>query len=218
MPELLQNRLEAGQRLADLLLDYAGREDVVVLALPRGGVPVGAEIADRLEAPLDVYPVRKLGAPQQPELAMGAIAPGNACILNENVVRSLGISEDQIEQVAANERRELERRETLYRKGRQRCSAEGKVAIMVDDGLATGASMKIAVEAVQHEQPAAVVVAVGTAPPSTVTELEQRDDIDRVEAAVMPRMFLGVGGSYADFAQTTDDEVIACLDKTRAPA
>ncbi|MFW5802851.1 MAG: phosphoribosyltransferase [Verrucomicrobiota bacterium] len=212
MAERFKDRKEAGRRLAELLEDYAGREDVVVLGLPRGGVPVAREIAERLEAPLDVYIVRKLGTPGQEELAMGAIASNGARIINEHVVRSVGIPRSEIDQVARREREEIRRREKIYRGARKSAELAGKVVILVDDGLATGASMKVAVQAVRESSPKRIVVAVGTTPPQTLEEFKQWDEVDDVVAALTPAMFLGVAGSYEDFSQTSDKEVSQCLD------
>lgn len=216
MVDRFKNRKEAGQRLAQKLKHYQQRDDVVVLGLPRGGVPVAHEIAKQLCAPLDVYIVRKLGTPGQKELAMGAIASNGARILNEQVVRYAGISEQQIDRITAKERGEIERREQQYRGDRERMSLQGKVVILVDDGLATGASMKVAVQAVRASSPAAVVVAVGTTPRQTLEEFEDWEDVDEIVAALAPEMFVGVGGSYADFSQTTDAEVRECLDAARS--
>jgi predicted phosphoribosyltransferase len=212
----LRNRTDAGRRLAAELEAYRGRDDVVVLGLPRGGVPVAYEIARSLDAPLDVYIVRKLGVPGDPEVAMGAIASGGTLILNEEVIAALNVSRAQVEAVATRERQELQRREQVYRGDRAPLRLEGKIVILVDDGLATGASMKAAVRAVRASSPNRVVVAVGTAPPSTLQAFRERDDVDDVVWAVLPQSFRGVSGSYDDFSQTTDREVNACLDAVRA--
>ena len=211
MAERFKNRKEAGLRLAELLQDYKGRDDLVVLGLPRGGVPVALEVARALQAPLDVYIVRKLGTPGQEELAMGAIASDGARILNRHVVNSVGISENEIELITDREKDEIARREKKYRGDRDRVPLKDKVVILVDDGLATGASMKAAIKAVHASEPKEVVVAVGTAPRETVAEFEEIEDVDRVIAALIPGMFFGVGGSYEDFSQTTDEEVRECL-------
>jgi predicted phosphoribosyltransferase len=200
-----RDRAEAGQVLAGRLEEYAGRDDVVVLALPRGGVPVGFELARRLGAPLDVFLVRKLGVPGHAELAMGAIASGGVRVLNDDVVAGLGIVDEQIEQIAAAEERELERREQLYRDGRAPVDIAGRTVLLVDDGLATGASMRAAVRAVRKRQPAKVVVAVPVASEQTCAEF--RSETDDVVCAVTPEPFVAVGAWYHDFRQTTDDEV-----------
>jgi predicted phosphoribosyltransferase len=210
--QAFRDRKEAGRKLADELAAYAD-EDVIVLGLPRGGVPVGCEIARRLDAPLDVFLVRKLGTPGQPELAMGAIATGGVRVMNRDVVGSLRISEEQIEEVAERERQELRRREQAYRGERPDVEVEGRTVILVDDGLATGATMKAAVRALRQQGPARVVVAVGTAPPETAAEF--RDLVDEFVCLVTPRPFFGVGGSYADFSQTSDEEVRQLLEKAR---
>lgn len=207
----LKDRRDAGQRLAKKLHGYKGRNDVVVLGLPRGGVPVAYEIARELDAPLDVFVVRKLGTPGQPELAMGAIASGGIRILNEKIIQSLNIPQTAINDVVEREDRELKRREQTFRGDRDPVPLEDKVVILVDDGLATGASMKAAIEAVHASSPKKLMVAVGTAPRETLREFKGREDVDDVVCLVSPAMFYGVGGSYENFAQTTDDEVRDCL-------
>jgi predicted phosphoribosyltransferase len=209
------DRRDAGRQLADELVDYADQGDVLVLALPRGGVPVGFEIAQRLDAPLDVFLVRKLGSPHNPELAMGAIATGDVRVMNEDVVGSLGISEDEIEQVVEREREELRRREEVYRGDRPTPDVAGKKVILVDDGLATGATMRAAVQALRTREPEEIVVAVGTAPRRTAREFE--GEVGRFVCIMTPEPFFGVGGSYRDFSQTTDDEVRELLQKAPNP-
>jgi predicted phosphoribosyltransferase len=200
-----RDRTEAGLMLAERLRDYANRDDVVVLALPRGGVPVGYEVARALNAPLDVFVVRKLGLPGQEELAMGAIASGGARVLNWELIRALGIPNQVVEQVTQEEQRELERREREYRDGRPQVEVRGRTVILVDDGLATGSSMRVAVLALKQKEPAQVVVAVPVAPRESCAEMESV--ADHVVCAVTPEPFLGVGQWYADFSQTTDEEV-----------
>ena len=200
-----RDRTDAGLALAETLREYANRDDVVVLALPRGGVPIGFEVAKALNAPLDVFVVRKLGLPGQEELAMGAIASGGVRVLNRELIRRLGIPDQLIEQVTQNEQRELERREREYRDGRPPIDVRGKTAILVDDGLATGSSMRVAVLALKEKQPAQIVVAVPVAPRETCAELESV--ADKVICAVTPQPFWGVGQWYADFSQTSDEEV-----------
>lgn len=202
---LYEDRHAAGRALADALRPYAGRDDVVILALPRGGVPVAYQVALALDAPLDVFIVRKLGVPGREELAMGAIASGDVRVLNHDIVRGLAISDRAIDRVAGEERQELERREQLYRGDRERISIEGRVAILVDDGLATGASMRAAVEAAEAQNPAEIVVAVPVASPETCAEFEKL--VDAVVCAATPQPFMGVGLWYTDFSQTTDEEV-----------
>jgi len=200
-----RDRREAGRRLADDLSGYTGRHDVVVLALPRGGVPVGYEVAQALGVPLDVFLVRKVGVPGHAELAMGAIATGGVMVRNQSVIDALRISERDIDAVAAREGEELERREGAYRDGRPAPDVAGKTVILVDDGLATGASMKAAVRAVRALKPAAVVVAVPTAAPPSVAEM--RAEADEVVCPLMPESFMAVGQWYHDFSPTTDEEV-----------
>jgi putative phosphoribosyl transferase len=202
---IYQDRLDAGQRLADALAGYGGRDDVLVLGLPRGGVPVAAVVARALDAPLDVMIVRKLGAPWQPELAMGAIASGNVRLLNEQVVRLLGVDHETIDEVAEAESRELVRRERAYRGDRPPFDAAGKQVILVDDGMATGATMRAAVAAVRQMAPASVIVAVPTAAADTCELL--RAEADRVVCLDTPEPFMAVGCWYRNFDQTSDAEV-----------
>lgn len=202
---LFMDRTDAGRRLAAALEHYRGRDDLVVLALPRGGVPVAYEVARALDAPLDVYVVRKLGTPGRAELAMGAIASGGVMVRNEDIIRHLGISDAQAEAVAERERAELERRERIYRGGREPLDVRGKTVLLVDDGLATGATMRAAVSALAPREPAAVVVAVPTAAPETCDEF--RGMVDEVVCVETPQPFLGVGRWYRHFSQTTDEEV-----------
>ena len=202
---LFRDRREAGRFLAERLGDYANRDDVVVLALPRGGVPIGLEVARALHVPLDVFVVRKLGLPGQEELAMGAIASGGVLVLNEELVRALNIPRDIIDMVAQQEQGELERREREYRDGRPPVDIRGRTVILVDDGLATGASMRVAALALKKKDPAQIVVAVPVAPPSTCAELQ--NEVDQVVCAVTPEPFWGVGQWYQDFSQTSDEEV-----------
>jgi putative phosphoribosyl transferase len=209
-----QDRAEAGRVLADRLTKYAGSPDVVVLALPRGGVPVGFQVARSLGALLEVLSVRKLGVPGREELAMGAIASDGTRVVNRRVVRELGIAEDTLQAVAAAEHQELERRERIYRGQRPRPELSGKVVIVVDDGLATGATMWAAVAAIRRQQPARVVVAVPVAAASTCQALEQA--ADEVICASTPALFMAVGQAYRNFAQTTDEEVCALLDAAQA--
>jgi len=206
---LFRDRSEAGRQLADELGRYAGRDDVVVLALPRGGVPVGYEVARALGAPLDVFLVRKLGAPGREEFAMGAIASGGVRVLNEEAVYGLRIPPEVIERVAEQERRELERREREYRDDRPTPDVRGKVVILVDDGLATGTTMRAAVAALRRSDPGRIVVAVPVGSPETCAELSTEAD----EAVCLrePDPFYSVGAWYEDFTQTTDEEVRALL-------
>lgn len=211
---MFRDRTEAGETLAERLHRYANRDDVVVLALPRGGVPVAFAVASAIGAPLDVFVVRKLGVPWHPELAMGAIASGGICVLNEEVIRALSISDDAIEEVAAEEARELERRDIAYRDGRPRPDIRGKIVILVDDGLATGSTMRAAVKAVRRLEPARVVVAVPVGAIDTVRALQS--DADEVVCVETPEPFFGVGTWYDDFSQTTDEEVRDLLARAYA--
>jgi putative phosphoribosyl transferase len=212
---LFRNRTEAGRFLGRKLAAYAGRPDVSVLALPRGGVPVAYEVAQALGAPLDVFLVRKLGVPGHEEVAMGAIATGGVRFINEALVRQLGIPRDAIEKVAEIEQRELERRERAYRGSRPLPQVSGKTVILVDDGLATGATMRAAVEALARQNPARIVVAVPVAAPETCQELERV--ADDVICAVTPEPFVAVGRWYEDFSETSDEEVRALLAAAAQP-
>lgn len=211
---IFRNRTDAGRQLASKLAKYAGRADVVVLALPRGGVPVAFEVARELKAPLDIFLVRKLGVPAQKELAMGAIASGGVLVRNEDVVRYLSISDEVIDSVAASEQRELERRERAYRDAQPPLEVKGRIVILVDDGLATGSTMRAAVAALRQQEPKRIVVAVPVAAPETCAEL--RAEVDEVVCAATPRPFHGVGLWYEDFSQTTDEEVRELLEKGRS--
>ena len=209
-----RDRAHAGQVLAERLRHYVGRPDVIVLALPRGGVPVGYEVARALGAPLDVFVVRKLGVPGHEELAMGAIASGGVRVVNDVALADLGVDEGTIEVVARREQEELDRREQRYRQGRPPPDVAGKVAILVDDGLATGATMRAAVAALRRHRPSRIVVAVPAAATPTCDQLA--GEVDEVVAAATPSPFRAVGLSYLDFSQTTDDEVRRLLDASRA--
>jgi len=209
--EAFTDRRDAGRTLAARLQQYANRDDVIVLALPRGGVPVAFEVATTLDAPLEVFLVRKLGTPGHRELAMGAIASGGVRVLNDDVVRWLGISPDQIDAVARQEQQELERREAAYRKGVSLPSLDGRIVILVDDGLATGSTMRAAVQAVKQQRPARVIVAVPVGARETCDELGAL--ADEVICARMPEPFTAVGQWYLDFQQTTDEEVKALLSE-----
>jgi putative phosphoribosyl transferase len=211
MTEPFADRRAAGAELATMLGHLANREDVVVLALPRGGVPVAFEVAAALDAPLDIFLVRKLGMPGHPELAMGAIASGGIRVLNEDVLRWYGISARAIDAVAREEQLELERRDVVYRRGRPMADLKQKIVVLVDDGLATGSTMKAAVEAVRHHGPARVIVAVPVGASSACIEFS--DLTDETICARTPEPFSAVGLWYRDFAQTTDEEVHHLLDE-----
>jgi predicted phosphoribosyltransferase len=205
MDEPFATRREAGEKLARKLTLYANRPDVFVLALPRGGVPVAYEVARALHAPLDVFVVRKLGVPGHEELAMGAIATGGVRVLNREVLTGIDVPETAIDAITRREKEELERRERLYRGDRSAPNVAGRTVILVDDGLATGSTMRAAAAALRQMAPSRVIVAVPVAARTTCDEL--RDEVDEVVCAVMPEPFLAVGAWYADFSQTTDDEV-----------
>src|SRR5213082_1546329 len=205
MERVFENRAEAGRQLAEKLIKYAGRDDVIVLGLPRGGVPVAYEVAKRLNVPLDVFIVRKLGVPGFEELAAGAIASGGVRVLNEDVMRALPNADEAIESVTARETAELERREQSYREGRPAPDLRDRVVILVDDGLATGATMRAAVKALRQRGAAKIVVAVPVGPPDTCHEIEEQ--ADETVCLSMPEFFQAVGQYYADFSQTTDEDV-----------
>jgi putative phosphoribosyl transferase len=205
-----QDRAQAGRLLAEKLAVLSNRPEVVVLGLPRGGVPVAFEVARRLQVALDVFLVRKLGVPGHEELAMGAIATGNICFLNDNVIRSLGIPPDIIDQVIARERHELEERERVFRTGRP-VELHDRVVVLVDDGLATGASMHAAVMAVRERHPARVIVAAPVAARETYKDFKQL--ADEIVCVQTPANFEGVGQWYEDFTQTSDEEVRRLLEQ-----
>jgi putative phosphoribosyl transferase len=206
------NRAEAGRLLAEKLEKYAGRTDVVVLGLPRGGVPVAYEVAQRLGVFLDVFVVRKLGVPGFEELAVGAIASGGVRVLNEDIMRSLPNADQLIESVTEKETVELERREQTYRDGRPAPELRDRVVILVDDGLATGATMRAAVAALRQRGVAKIVVAAPVGAPDTCRELEQ--EADETICATAPEFFQAVGQYYEDFSQTSDEEVRELLARS----
>jgi len=212
MERTFSNRTEAGRLLAEKLVKYAGRADVIVLGLPRGGVPVAYEVAKRLGVPLDVFIVRKLGVPGFEELAVGAIASGGVRVLNQDVMRALPNAEATIESITARETAELERREQSYRAGRPAPELRDRIVILVDDGLATGATMRAAVKALRHRGAAKIVVAVPVGPPDTCREFE--GEADETICASVPEFFQAVGQYYEDFSQTSDDEVRELLART----
>jgi putative phosphoribosyl transferase len=213
---VFRDRAEAGRVLATKLMGFAGRGDVVVLALPRGGAVVGYEVAQALNAPLDVFVVRKLGTPGQPELAMGAIASGGVIVLNPDVVHGLNISDEVIREVAAREQQEVERREREYRGTRPPLAVRHQAVILVDDGLATGSTMRAAVRAVRDRDPAAIVVAVPVAAASTCDELRSESEVDHVICLATPERFQAVGQWYEEFPQVSDEEVRELLERSAA--
>jgi predicted phosphoribosyltransferase len=214
-PRNFSDRREAGRQLATKLGTYANRDDVIVLALPRGGVPVAYEVARALAAPLDVFVVRKLGVPGHEELAMGAVASGGVRVLNRDVVGMLRIPDDIIDAVARTELQELDRRERLYRDARPQPHMKGKTVILIDDGLATGATMLAAIEALRQLAPERVVVAVPTAAAETCEQMRQK--ADDVICAITPEPFYAVGVWYRDFSQTSDEEVRDLLARSEHP-
>jgi predicted phosphoribosyltransferase len=213
-PRLFRDRSEAGWLLAAKLAEYADRPDVLVLALPRGGVPVGYQVASALHAPMDVFIVRKLGVPGHEEFAMGAVATGGLRVINDQVVRTLGIPDYVIDAVATWEQQELERRERLYRGDRPPPDVRGKIVILVDDGLATGSTMLAAVQALRRQGLARTVVAVPVASRDTCELL--KTEVHEVVCAVTPEPFYAVGLWYQDFSQTTDEEVRELLARSAA--
>lgn len=211
------NRREAGRLLAAKLEGFRNKSEAIVLALPRGGVPVAYEIAKALNLPLDVQVVRKLGVPGQRELAFGAIAPGGVAVYNERLVEQLNLGEDAIGRVRDEESAELARRESEYRRGRKAPDLSGKTVILVDDGLATGATMRAAVESVRERSPAGIIVAVPVAAPDVCSAFDMQPDVTCV-CLVMPEPLYGVGWWYEDFEQTTDERVRELLDKLQPAA
>ena len=209
--KLFTDRYDAGIYLAGMLKEYSGNPDVVVLALPRGGVPVAYEIARKLQVPMDIFIVRKLGVPVHEELAMGAIATGGVRVRNEDVIRKLQITDEMIEAAAEEQERELQRREREYRGDRERLELNNKTVILVDDGLATGASMRAAVQALKLHSPARIIVAVPVGAEETCRLFE--GEVDEVICGKMPEDFRAVGAWYENFTQTTDEEVCHLLDE-----
>lgn len=207
---LFRNRADAGRVLAGKLRAWKDRSDVIVLALPRGGVPVGFEVARHLHAPLDVFVVRKIGAPGQEEFAIGAIATGGVRVINAEAVRMLGLSPQVVDALAQRELRELERRERVYRGDRPPPPVRGRAVILVDDGLATGSTMRAAAQALRQQDPTEIIIAVPVAPAASCEEF--RPLVDDIVCAVTPEPFFAVGQWYADFSQTTDDEVHELLE------
>jgi len=212
---IFRDRTDAGRKLATRLKHYADREDVLVLALPRGGVPVAYEVAKELNAPLDVFLVRKLGVPGHEELAMGAIASGGVRVLNEDIVNYLRIPNQVIDIVAANEQRELERRARAYRGDRPPPDVKDRIVILIDDGLATGSTMRAAAESLRLQQPRRIVVAVPVSSRETCDEF--RSEVDEIVCAYTPEHFQGVGLWYEDFSQTSDEEVRELLKRATQP-
>lgn len=211
---IFRDRSEAGKYLATKLSQYKGHEDLLVLALPRGGVPVAFEVAQALRVPMDIFLVRKLGVPGHEELAMGAIATGGVRVLNEDTVDYLGIPADVIDSIAETELKELKRRELVYRGNRPAPDVKGKTLILIDDGLATGSTIRAAAQALRRREPARIIVAVPVSAPQTCDEY--RIGVDEIVCAVTPEPFFGVGKWYLDFSQTTDEEVRDLLELARS--
>lgn len=212
---MFRDRRDAGQQLAARLTDYAERDDVVVLGIPRGGVSVAFEVARALHAPLDILLVRKLGAPAQKELAVGAVASGGIRILDRELIADLGITEDRLAEIIAGEEAELRRREQLYRGVRRGISVEGKILILVDDGIATGSSMRAAVDALRSLQPAKIVVATPVAPSRAIEQLNRV--ADECVCVLKPEWFFAIGEFYERFPQLEDSEVRALLSRASEP-
>lgn len=213
---LFKDRADAGRRLCSRLSQFAGRDGVLVLALPRGGVPVGFEVARTLMSPLDVLVVRKLGVPGQEELAMGAIASGGIRVINSDIVHALDISVQQVEERVAHEQQELQRREHLYRGNRRAPDIHGHTVILVDDGVATGATMRVAISAVRQQNPESLIVAVPVASNSVCQQLDK--EADSTVYLYTPVDFYAVGQWYQSFTQTSDEEVRELLDRAIKPA
>jgi len=211
MAAQFRNRAEAGHLLAQKLIAYAYRPDVLVLGLPRGGVPVAFEVAKALQVRLDIWLVRKLGVPTQKELAMGAIATGGVRVLNQEVVNWLGISDEVIDKVAAQEQQELERRNQVYRGNRPAPDVRNRTIILVDDGLATGSTMHAAITSIRQQQPDRIIVAVPVAPPSVYKDFKH--EADEIVCLQTPELFHAIGVWYVDFSQTTDQEVRDLLEQ-----
>lgn len=208
------DRREAGRRLAEELREHVGTPGLLVLALPRGGVPVAYEVAEALGAPLDIFLVRKLGVPGHEELAMGAIASGGVRVMNDDVMQMVRVPEHAVDEVAAREQRELERREAAYRDGRPAPAVRGRTVLLVDDGLATGSTMRAAVRALRAEGVGELIVAVPVAAPETCASF--RDEVDDIVCVLTPDRFIAVGLWYRDFGQTTDEEVRELLSRARS--
>ncbi len=212
---LFKDRVHAGQLLAEALMKYAGHDNVIVLGLPRGGVPVAYQVAEKLHAPLDVLVVRKLGLPGWEEFAMGAIASGGVRVLNHKVIRAYGVTEEEIEKVAAAQLKELHRREQVYRGHTGTPEIEGKIVILIDDGIATGSTIRAAVQALRQQHPERIIIAVPTAAPDSCAALSPM--VDELIALMQPEEFAAVGQWYEDFGQTTDAEVTELLARAAAP-
>jgi len=208
---IFNDRVDAGRQLAEQLRKYANRNDVVILGIPRGGVPVAYEVAVALGVPLDIFVSRKLGVPGEEELAFGAVATGGVRVLDHDLIQSVGISKEEVERITERVRAEVLRREKLYRGSRPPARLDGKIAILVDDGIATGSSMLAAIQALRHLKPASIVVAVPVAPLSTCDRL--RKEVDDLICVQTPEDFFAIGNFYSDFSQTADSDVTELLDR-----
>lgn len=213
---VFQDRVDAGRRLASVLGAYANRGDVIVLGIPRGGVPVAFEVAKALHAPLDIFLSRKLGVPGQEELAFGAVATGGVRVLEREIIEAVGIPEQDIEQITERVKKELERRERVYRGGRPPLQFEGRTVLLVDDGIATGSSMRAAIHALRQMKPARIVIAVPVAPLTTCNRLKA--EVDEFICVHMPESFYAIGQFYTDFSQVADEEVTDLLHRATQPA
>jgi putative phosphoribosyl transferase len=210
------DRQEAGRLLAERLNEYAGRNDVLVLGVPRGGIPVAFEVATALKAPLDVFVLRKLGVPGQEELAFGAITSQGARVIDREITQAVGLTDQEIELVTAAEKREAERRESAYRGGRPPLEVRGRIVILVDDGIATGSSMRAAIAVLRQMKPARLVIAVPVAPLATCNRL--RREVDELVCPYTPEFFYAIGQFYLDFSQVEDEEVNDLLRRAAPPA
>jgi len=208
---VFENRVQAGRQLAKKLSAYAGRKDVIVLGIPRGGVPVAFEVARLLRAPLDIFLSRKLGVPGQEELAFGALASGGVRVLNRDLIKELNLSKEEIDRIVEAVRTELERRERVYRGARAPLKVEGRVALLIDDGIATGSSMRAAIKALRQLKPSQLVVAIPVAPLHTCERM--RSEVDEIVCVYTPENFYAIGQFYEDFSQITDQEVTQLLDR-----
>jgi len=213
---IFEDRVDAGQRLAGNLKAYAGRKDVIVLGIPRGGVPVAFEVAKVLKAPLDIFLSRKLGVPGQEELAFGALATGGVRVLDRGLIGELSISEREIARITETVKKELERRERFYRGSRPPIKLEGRTVLLVDDGIATGSSIRAAIEALRQTKPARIVVAVPVAPLHTCNRL--RSEVDDLVCICAPESFYAIGQFYGDFSQVTDEEVTELIRRANETA
>ena len=213
---VFRDREEAGRKLAERLRAYANRKDVIVLGIPRGGVPIAFEVAKALNAPLDIFLSRKLGVPGQEELAFGALATGDTRVLDREIIEAIGIPEEQIDQITAKVKKELDRRENAYRGGRPPLKVEGLTVLLVDDGIATGSSMRAAINAVRQMKPARLVVTVPVAPLSTCNRLKR--EVDDLVCLYAPKDFYAIGQFYEDFSQVADEEVTELLRRAAEPA